>query len=208
MAWSGADRRVSQFHFTPDRYLELIRSEVPKFDELQEAVARATVGVQAERILELGVGTGETTRRIAELHPGAALVGIDASGEMLAAARAAFPAADLRVARLEDELPDAPFDLVVSCLVVHHLDGPGKRDLFRRVAAVLRLGGRFVLGDVVVPERPEDVVAPLTPEFDLPDTLPDQVAWLAEAGFRPTLEWAWKDLAVLRADYALGGGPG
>jgi tRNA (cmo5U34)-methyltransferase len=199
---------VSQFHFTPERYLDLIRSEVPKFDELQEAVARATASVDAGRILELGVGTGETTRRLLDLHPRAALVGIDASDDMLAVAREAFPAAELRVGRLEDELPAGPFDLVVSCLVVHHLDAAGKRDLFRRVAAVLRPGGAFALGDVVVPERPEDAVAPLTPEFDRPDPVDDQLGWLEAAGFRPTLAWAWKDLAVVRADYGLGGGPG
>jgi len=192
---------MSQFHFTPDDYLELIRSELPRFDELQEAVARATAGIRARRILELGIGTGETTRRVLELHPDAELAAIDASSEMLAVAREAYPAADLGVARLEDELPAGPFELVVSALAVHHLDSAGKRELFTRVAAVLRPGGRFVLGDVVVPERPEDAVAPLTPEFDLPDSVDDQLGWLSEAGFAPTVEWAWKDLAVIRADY-------
>jgi hypothetical protein len=38
-----------------------------------------------------------------------------------------------------------------SVLAAHHLGGPGKADLFRRVAAGLAPGGRFVLGDVVVP---------------------------------------------------------
>jgi tRNA (cmo5U34)-methyltransferase len=66
-------------------------------------------------------------------HPGATLVGIDASADMLAAAD--VPGADLRVGRLQDELPAGPFDLVFSVLAVHHLDGPGKADLFRRVAA-------------------------------------------------------------------------
>jgi tRNA (cmo5U34)-methyltransferase len=199
---------MSQFHFDPERYLDLMRSELPKFDELQEVVARATAGVEARRILELGVGTGETTRRLLELHADAELVGFDASAEMLAVACEAFPSADLRVGRLEDPLPEGPFDVVVSCLVVHHLDGAGKRDLFRRVAGVLTPGGRFVLGDVVVPERREDAVAPLTPEFDLPDRVADQLAWLADAGFRPTVEWTWKDLAVIRADYGARGGPG
>ncbi len=205
----GADRPRGQFHFMPDRYLELMRSELPRYEELQERVARGSDGIEARRILDLGIGTGETARRVLQLHPDAELVGVDASPEMLAAARNELAGDhDLRVARLEDELPDGPFDLVISALAVHHLDGAGKRDLFARVAAVLRPGGRFVLGDVIVPERPEDTVAPLTPGFDLPDSVADQVAWLAHTGFRPTVEWVWKDLAVIRADYALGGGPG
>jgi tRNA (cmo5U34)-methyltransferase len=191
---------VSQFHFRPERYLELMRSELPKYDELQDVAAAATEGVDARRVLELGVGTGETTRRVLARYPDAEIVGIDASAEMLGRAREAFPAADLRVSRLEDDLPDGPFDLVISCLVVHHLDGVGKRDLFERIATALRPGGRFVLADVVVPQRPEDAVAPLTPDFDLPDSADDQLAWLRAAGFEPTLEWEWKDLAVLRAD--------
>ena len=61
---------------------------------------------------------------------------------------------DLRVARLQDPLPDGPFDLVVSALCVHHLDREEKRDLFRRLAGVLAGPGRLVLADVVVPVDP------------------------------------------------------
>jgi uncharacterized protein YcaQ/SAM-dependent methyltransferase len=202
----GAERIGGQFHFKPERYLDMIRRELPAYEELQERVAGATDGVEARHVLDLGIGTGETARRVLELHPGATLVGVDSSPEMLAAARQAV-GGDLRVARLEDELPEGPFDLVVSALAVHHLDGAGKRDLFERLGTVLRPGGRFVLGDVVVPERPEDAVSPLTPAFDLPDSVPDLLRWLEEAGFRVAVEWAWKDLVVVRADYGAGGGP-
>jgi len=190
---------MSQFHFHPDRYLELMRSEVPAYEELQDVVARATAGVEARRLLELGTGTGETARRVLAVHPGAQLVGIDASGDMLAVAREAV-GGDLRVARLAEPLPEGPFDVVFSALAVHHLDGRGKQDLFARVAAAIPPGGRFVLGDVVVPERPDDAIAPLTPEFDLPDSVGEQLEWLRGAGFEATLEWSKQDLAVLRAD--------
>ena len=60
--------------------------------------------------------------------------------------------------------------------------------------------GRFVLADLIVPERPEDVVTPPTPGFDKPDTLRDVVAWLGDAGFETSVDWSWKDLAVVRAD--------
>ena len=188
---------MSQFHFDPATYVENMHADIPVFDELQEEAARATEGVQARRILELGVGTGITSRRVLARHPQARLVGIDESEAMLAAADLD---ADLRVSRLDDPLPQGSFDLVVSCLAVHHLDAEGKRDLFRRVAATLRPGGRFVLADVVVPERPEDAVTPTTPGYDQPDTLADQLAWLAETGFEAEATWSWNDLAVIRAD--------
>ena len=151
-------------------------------------------------ILELGIGTGETARRVLERHPDARLIGIDESPPMLERARPSLPAsADLRVGRLQDALPAGPFDAVVSALAVHHLTPAEKRDLFARVAAVLRPGGLFVLADVVVPERPEDVVTPIEEGYDLPDRLDDQLGWLREAGLEPEVVWAARDLAVVRA---------
>jgi tRNA (cmo5U34)-methyltransferase len=191
---------VSQYHFTPGDYLDMIRADVERFDELQDAVAETSRGVPARTILELGTGTGETARRVLQLHPDADFVGIDESDAMLDEARRVLPAsAGLRPSRLQDPLPDGPFDLVFSCLTVHHLDGAGKKDLFRRVRRALRPGGRFVLADVVVPESSEDGVTPLTEGFDLPDSVEDQLQWLADAGFEPTVTWSWKDLAVISA---------
>jgi tRNA (cmo5U34)-methyltransferase len=195
---------MSQYHFDPSTYLEMIRADVPDYDRLQEEIATVTAAVPARRILELGAGTGETARRVLALHPAADFVGIDSSEEMLAVAREALPA-DFRVGRLEDPLPKGPFDLIVSALAVHHLDGAGKRELFRRIAAVLGPGGVFVLGDVVVPDRPEDAVTPLTPDFDRPDRLDDVLGWLREAGLDAETTWARRDLAVVRARRPLGG---
>lgn len=194
---------MGQVHFDPEDYLERIRDEVSGYDELQERVAAATVGVEARRILELGVGTGETSRRVLALHTGARLTGVDSSAEMLERARTTLPSERIEafgVSRLEDPLPAAPFELVVSALVVHHLNAPAKRDLFGRVAQALAPGGRFVLGDVVVPARPEDAMIELTPGFDLPDRVDDQLAWLEAAGLRAGLVWSSRDLAVLAAD--------
>ena len=190
---------MADFRFVPEGYLESMLEEIPGYVELQEETARATEGLRAARILDLGTGTGETARRILERHPGAHLTGIDASPEMLEEARRHLPSGGLRVSRLEDPLPEGPFDLVVSTLAVHHLDAAGKADLFERVAAVLAPGGRFVLADVVVPERPEDAVIACTPGFDLPDPVPDQLEWLEAAGLEPQVTWARRDLAVLSA---------
>jgi tRNA (cmo5U34)-methyltransferase len=187
-----------QFHFDPTTYLELIRADVPRFDELQDEVARATSGLEVAAMLELGTGTGETSRLVLAEHPDARLVGIDESEAMLAEAR--LEGAELLVQRLQDELPRGRFDLVFSALAVHHLDAEEKADLFRRVRAVLRPGGRFVLGDVVVPERAEDIVTPVTPGFDKPDPVSALLASLGRAGFAARIAWSWKDLAVLVGD--------
>ena len=189
---------MTQFHFDPDTYLDLMAAEVPAYERLQAAVAAAAR--PARRVLELGTGTGETAKRVLPRVPGAAWVGIDASEAMLAHARAVLPEADLRVARLEEPLPPGPFGLVVSALAVHHLDGPGKADLFRRVAGVLEPGGRFVLGDVVEPDDPADVVTPVDGVYDVPSRVDEQLAWLAEAGLDAQVAWSERDLAVLVGD--------
>ena len=188
---------VGEFEFTPEHFLELMHHEIPRYEELEDETASATEPVEAARILELGFGTGETTRRVLARHPGAHLVGIDGSTRMLAATR--VEGAELRLGELVDPLPEGPFDLVVSCLTIHHLDGEGKRDLFRRIAAVLSPGGSLVFGDVIVPEDPAEARTPLTPEYDLPDRLEDLLAWLRGAGFDPEATWVRGDLAVVRA---------
>ena len=190
---------MAHMEWDPDRYLHEIRLEIAGFDEFQDEVAAATAGRDVRAALELGVGTGETTRRVRALHPRASWTGIDASASMLERAREAVPDADLRLGRIEDALPAGPFDLVVSALAVHHLDGAGKRDLFRRIAAALGPGGRFVLGDVVVPERAEDSQIEIDWVDDLPDRADDQLAWLREARLDAELVWSHRDLAVLRA---------
>jgi tRNA (cmo5U34)-methyltransferase len=190
---------VTQWHWDPETYLKNMLAEVPSYPELQEQTAKAAVDVPARTILELGIGTGETAKRVLATHPEARLVAIDSSAEMLERARTVVPQADLRLAQLQDPLPDGPFDLVVSALAVHHLDGPGKQDLFRRVAAVLEPGGTFVLADVVVPENEGDVVTPIDWEYDLPDRVDDQLAWLRDAGLEAETVWSYKDLAVMRA---------
>jgi tRNA (cmo5U34)-methyltransferase len=187
---------MGQFHFHPDEYLDLMRSELPDYFRLQDEAAALCTG--AHTLLELGTGTGETALRVLQQCSGASLVGIDASADMLAVARERLPDADLRVARLEEPLPPGRFDLVFSVLAIHHLDGPGKADLFRRVAEVT---DRVVIGDVVVPEDPADAVTPLSPGFDVPSRVDEQLGWLSDAGFAPTVVWSARDLAVIAANF-------
>jgi tRNA threonylcarbamoyl adenosine modification protein (Sua5/YciO/YrdC/YwlC family) len=189
-----------QFHFDASTYTEAIRADIPIYDVFQDSVASAS-GAEGRRILDLGTGTGETARRVLDLHPEASLVGVDENEGMLSVARSRLPAerVDLRVARIEEQLPEGPFDVVTSALCVHHLDGAGKADLFRRVHEALIPGGLFVLGDVIVPLDPADARTSLTPGYDRPSPLADQLTWLTDAGFEPTVVWEQGDLAVVAA---------
>ena len=177
----------------PDTYLPEMFAEIPGYEELQDAVAAAARGTN---ILELGVGTGETALRVLARNPAACWTGVDSSEGMLAHARDRLPAADLRMQRLEDPLPEGPFDLVVSALAVHHLDADGKRDLFKRVAQV---SDTFVLGDIVTPERPDDAVIYMDGVYDIPNSVAEHLEWLHEAGFDAEATYVRPDLAVFVA---------
>ena len=189
---------MRDYDFTPESYLAMMREAVPGYDRLEEETVAAT-GVGARSVLELGTGTGETAQRVLERHPDAQLIGIDASPGMVNVARASLPSdrASLLVGRLEDPLPEGLYDLVVSALTVHHLEGASKADLFQRIGRTLQPGGRFVLADVVEPVNPSYVVTVIDPEVDRPSRLDEQLAWLEAADLFPEITWTHRDLVVI-----------
>lgn len=193
------DGGMTEFAWDPRTYEQLMAQEVPDYPHLQDQLVRATSASAPRTVLELGVGSGLTAARLLEAHPDATLVGIDANADMLSAARESLDArrSALHRARLEDPLPRGPFDLVVSMLAVHHLDGAGKAELFAAVADVLPAGGRFVLGDLIVPDDPHDVVTPIDGVHDVPSSLPDQLRWLATAGLHTEVFWRHRNLVVI-----------
>jgi len=178
---------MGQFHWKPETYLESIRSEVPRYDELQDA-AVAAIPFAPERVLELGMGTGETTKRLIEAHPASWVIGLDSSPDMVFRAREAYD--DVQLARIEDPLPDGPWDLVIGVLSIHHLTTDQKRNLFRRVREHSR---SLVVADVV---RAEQQVTPIDPAYDFPETAADLADWTGGE-----IVWEKDDLAVVRAVY-------
>lgn len=173
MVNSQRDYEMSQFDWTPEIYLERIRSELPRYDELQEQ-AIAAIPFPPARVLELGMGTGETTRRLIEAHPDAWVVGLDASPDMVFRARETYD--DVQLARMEDPLPDGPWDLVITVLSLNQLNDNQKQALFRRVKDHTR---SLVIGDVFEPEQLQNVIEWSNGE----------------------LTWQAEDLAVVRATY-------
>jgi tRNA (cmo5U34)-methyltransferase len=164
---------MGQFDWTPEIYLERIRKQIPRYDELQEE-AIAAVPFPPERVLELGMGTGETTRRLIEAFPDAWVIGLDASPDMVFRARQSYD--DVQLARMEDPLPDGPWDLVISVLSVNQLDDGQTQALCRRVSEQSR---SFVVGDTFEPNKLQALL----------DYSGGQLTWQAD------------DLAVVAATY-------
>jgi ubiquinone/menaquinone biosynthesis C-methylase UbiE len=113
----------------------------------------------AQRILDLGCGTGTLAMQVKQRAPGADVVGLDADPEMLARAREKAERAGVEVTLTEgmsNELPfeDGSFDRVLSTLFFHHLDPEPKRQTAREIARVLRTGGELHVADWGPPSDP------------------------------------------------------
>ena len=164
---------MDRFDWKPEAYLERIRAEIPGYDDLQDQAVAAIPG-SPERVLELGMGTGETTRRLIEAHPESWVVGLDASPDMVFRARQTYD--DVQLARMEDPLPDGPWDLVISVLSVNQLNDEQRQNLCRQVKGQSR---SLVIGDVFHGSQ-----------------LQDLAEWCGGE-----IAWQQGDLAVVRAVY-------
>jgi SAM-dependent methyltransferase len=121
---------------------------------LERAAARP-----GESVLDLGAGTGTLALMLKQTEPRAEVTGLDADPEILTRARQKTQAAGAQIDFVEafsTAMPfeDGSFDLIVSTLFFHHLDGEAKRATLRECVRVLRPGGRMVVGDWGRPSDP------------------------------------------------------
>jgi len=96
--------------------------------------------ISAQRIADLGCGSGAATRLVAERWPSAHIAAIDSSGEMLSAAAKGSPGGIVwRQQDIADWRPEAPVDLIFSNAALHWL-GDHQR-LFPSLVGHLAPGG-------------------------------------------------------------------
>src|SRR5262245_28078538 len=110
--------------------------------ELGEPVIELLDPKPGERILDLGCGSGELTKKLAESS--ADVTGIDSSAEMIEKAKKNFPELDPRVMDAQSlDIPDEKFDGVFSNAAFHWFSDPARsaKEVFR----VLRKGGRLAM---------------------------------------------------------------
>ena len=105
------------------------------------------------RVLEVGCGTGSLLLAIKRTEPRVDVTGLDPDPEALARARRKAEAASIAIGLdrgFSDGLPypDASFDRVFSCFMLHHLTGAEEKlQTLREIRRVLRPGGRLHLLD-------------------------------------------------------------
>jgi trans-aconitate 2-methyltransferase len=134
--------------WNPDRYLAFADHRTrPAIDLLARVPLR-----DAERVVDLGCGPGNSTRLLADRWPAAMIVGIDSSSDMLASARRSSIAATWLEADIATWVPDRVPDLIYSNAALHWLGD--HETLLPRLLACVAPGG------VLAVQMPRNFEAP------------------------------------------------
>ncbi|MBS0208320.1 MAG: class I SAM-dependent methyltransferase [Planctomycetes bacterium] len=177
---------------------------------ITEAAALSTP--HATRLLDVGCGAGNFTLAMLDRLPKLASTLLDLSGPMLDRARERVSAASAaQVATLQADiraldLGVGQFDVIVAAAVLHHLRTEAEwRQVYRNFYRALAPGGSVWVYDLVESPTPalhdqmwraygeyliglggealRDKVFAYVDFEDTPQTLPNQLHWLREAGF-------------------------
>lgn len=182
-----ADRsaRLARFY---DRWIEAIT--LGRAGRIRAAVLQEIH--PGERLLDVGCGTG--TLAVAAARAGAEVVAIDRSPSMLALAREKASAGGLAIDIREGDvaflaLGEERFDVASATFVLSELSGDLAALAVRRMAGVLRPGGRLIIAD----EAP-----PAPPVLRLLSAIQRGVQWVVSFAIlqqvAPTRRHAWRDL--------------
>lgn len=174
----------------------------------------------AEKLLDLGCGTGLELDEIFKWHPDIQVVGIDLSPDMLRILRKKHSDKNLHLIQADyfaEPLGKKEYDIVVSFETLHHFKAEKKEKLFKKIYRSLKPEGCYLEVDYVADNEewetllfeecerrrkkwniPEDSFV----HFDTPLTLEHELQLISQAGFSKTevLEYEGGDgTPVIRA---------
>lgn len=214
-------------------------SDLADYDYCAARVVPANIEVQKQlvqtipcdrqanlKMLDLGVGTGQTSLMVLEAFPNAAIDGIDISASMLKVAEKRLAKYSARIRLFEGDFCSLPFeekyDVIFSAVAIHNVCNEEKQKLFKKIFDSLKPFGYFVNADFIAFKSSylnkiakDNYVNYLrknisgnelkhwlhhATEEDQPATLDDQTQWLKETGFQYSAPaWIHENLAVYYA---------
>lgn len=142
-------------HYSTEKYDQDIINSIPSHRELHEEISNFITSKldsnKEYKVLDLGVGTGITSKLIQGLLPNAKFDVIDFSSKMLQGAKEKLGKKNARYIKGDyAELKfDQKYDIIVSVIGIHHQNHTGKKKLFKKIHALLNPGGVFIFGDLV-----------------------------------------------------------
>lgn len=149
-----------RFHTALSDEYDLSRQVIPQYDELQTQIAqyvRTYAGALKHtpiQLIEIGVGTGLTTRALLAACPELFITGIDDEPNMLQQARQKLQPHAHRITLLQTDAltalqqqAAASIDVVASSQTLHNFQPTYRASVFQAIARVLKPGGLFINGD-------------------------------------------------------------
>ncbi|HEY7347189.1 MAG TPA: methyltransferase domain-containing protein [Ktedonobacterales bacterium] len=131
--------------WNPERYHQFQKERSAPFADLLQLVKRR----EGLRVIDLGCGTGELTRRLADALPGSDVLGLDSSPEMLAkSASFVRPGLRFELGAIEEAVgagarAAGEWDLIFSNAAIHWVNDHQR--LIPRLFSLLRPGGHLVV---------------------------------------------------------------
>jgi tRNA (cmo5U34)-methyltransferase len=126
---------------------------VPRYNEMIQTVVEAAPFHRKDRlkIIDLGCGTGNLAQKIVTAYPNAQITCIDMAENMLKMAKTklgkqrniSFWLGDIR-----DFDYSGKYDMILSSLVLHHIEKKDKPKFYRKLFNALRDGGVFYTIDI------------------------------------------------------------
>jgi len=212
-------------HYSSNKYDRDIVNSIPFHKELHERIIKyIKKNYNPEKnysILDLGVGTGITSKLIQKELPKAGFDLVDFSKKMLAGANKKFgKSANYILGDYSKIKFEKKYDIIVSVIGLHHQNNAGKKKLFKKIYSLLKPNGGFILGDLVTHKNPKKASLNQALHFHhlvekstdkktleewayhhyvLNDLAPveDQVEWLRKIGFKVKVEMSKMNTALL-----------
>ena len=202
-------------------YDSLIPKIIPFYHEQHEVILALIGDRQPRNVLDLGAGTGVLANLVLRAFPAARVTVFDLAENMLTACQQNLDQygdrVQLRQGNFAIDDVGMGYDLIVSGLAVHHLDGAGKQRLFHQLGRALNPGGLLLIRDLVTGATPQltqqyaalwrdymtangqdaDYYWAKSQDEDLPSTVEEQLQWLADSGFVEVgCHWRYLNFAI------------
>ena len=173
------------------------------------------------KVLDLGTGTGILSALILQAFPQAKVLAFDIAENMLKICQTNLSAFQERLTLQQGNFAEDDFgngyDLVVSGLAIHHLDGARKQILFKKLFQSMNSGGILLIRDIVTGGTPrlteqyeklwrqymkdsgenDKIWFQKYREEDIPSSIEEQTKWLTESGFADVgCHWRYLNFAI------------
>ncbi len=141
------------FNEAAEDYDEIIRKTLVDYDDMIEALINAIPSQESPRVLDLGCGTGNITKKLLERFSDARVTCLDISEVMIEKAKVKladydnieYVIGDFTIIDIIDN-----YDAIISSLALHHIPTiDEKREMYQHIFDALNTDGVFYNADVI-----------------------------------------------------------